>query len=53
VIQHEVPDEAEGERVHLVIMTHAAQTGEFRAACQQLNGLPSVAGPAMYYPVED
>jgi homoserine dehydrogenase len=53
VIQHEVPDEAEGQRVHLVIMAHTAQTGDFRAACEQLNRLGCVAGPAVYYPVED
>jgi homoserine dehydrogenase len=53
VIQHEVPDEAKGERVHLVIMTHTAQTGEFREACARLNRLGCVAGPAVYYPVED
>ena len=53
VIQHEVPEEAEGERVHLVIMTHGAQTGEFQTACQQLNRLGCVEGPAVYYPVED
>jgi homoserine dehydrogenase len=53
VIQHEVPDEAEGQRVHLVIMTHTAQTGDFRTACERLNRLECVAGPAVYYPVED
>ena len=30
VIQHEAPDEREGERVQLVIMTHTATTGSFR-----------------------
>jgi homoserine dehydrogenase len=53
VIQHEAPDEAEGQRVHLVIMTHTAQTGEFRAACAQLGNLGCVGGPAVYYPVGD
>jgi homoserine dehydrogenase len=53
VIQHEVPDEAEGQRVHLVIMTHTAQTGQFRAACERLNRLECVGGPAAYYPVGD
>jgi homoserine dehydrogenase len=53
VIQHEVPDEAEGERVHLVIMTHTAQTGHFRTACERLDRLECVGGPATYYPVGD
>jgi homoserine dehydrogenase len=53
VIQHEAPEDAEGERVHLVIMTHGAQTGAFRTACQRLNQLSCVASPAVYYPVED
>jgi homoserine dehydrogenase len=53
VIQHEVPDEAEGQRVHLVIMTHTAPTGQFRAACARLDRLGCVAGPGVHYPVED
>jgi homoserine dehydrogenase len=53
VIQHEVPDEAEGQRVHLVIMTHTALTGNFRAACEKLDRLSSVAGPGVHFPVED
>ncbi len=32
VIQHEAPEDHEGGRVHLVIMTHTALTGDFRAA---------------------
>lgn len=53
VIQHEAPDEEEGQLVHLVIMTHTAQTGHFRAACKQLERLAHVGGPAAYFPVED
>jgi homoserine dehydrogenase len=53
VIQHEVPDEAEGQRVHLVIMTHTAPTGQFRAACAKLDRLTCVAGPGVHYPMED
>lgn len=53
VIQHEAPDEAEGQRVHLVIMTHAAQTEQFRAACGRLDRLPFVGGPGVHFPVED
>ena len=56
VIQHEVPDLPEGreeQRAHLVIMTHTASTGHFRAACERLDKLPFLSGPAAYYPVED
>jgi homoserine dehydrogenase len=53
VIQHEAPEEPEGARVHLVIMTHTANTGQFRAACARLDGLSCVAGAGVYYPVGD
>jgi homoserine dehydrogenase len=53
VIQHEAPDEHEGERVHLVIMTHTATTGNFRAAVAGIDRLGCVAGPSVYYPVGD
>ena len=53
VIQHEAPDEAEGERVQLVIMTHTAATGPFRAAAADMGLLGCVAAPAVYYPVAD
>jgi homoserine dehydrogenase len=53
VIQHEAPDEAEGQKVQLVIMTHTSPTGKFRAACEQIGQLKSVGGPCVYYPVED
>jgi homoserine dehydrogenase len=53
VIQHEVPDLPEEQRVHLVIMTHTASTGHFRAACARLDGLTFLSAPAVYYPVED
>jgi homoserine dehydrogenase len=53
VIQHEVPDEPEGERVQLVIMTHTALTGNFRAACTRLDRLGCVAAPSVHYPVAD
>jgi len=53
VIQHEAPDEAEGERVQLVIMTHTAATGPFRAAAADMERLGCVAAPAVYYPVAD
>ena len=53
VIQHEAPEEHEGERVHLVIMTHTAPTGSFRAAVAGIDRLRCVAPPSMYYPVGD
>jgi len=53
VIQHEAPEDHEGGRVHLVIMTHTAQTGDFRAAVAELDHLDRVAPPSVYYPVGD
>jgi homoserine dehydrogenase len=53
VIQHEAPEDDEGGRVHLVIMTHAAQTGDFRAAVAEMDRLRVVAPPSVYYPVGD
>jgi homoserine dehydrogenase len=53
VIQHEMPDADEGQRVHLVIMTHTAPAGNFRAACARLNHLGCVGAPSIHYPVED
>jgi homoserine dehydrogenase len=53
VIQHEVPDEPEGERVQLVIMTHTAPTGNFRTACGRLDRLGCVTAPGVHYPVGD
>jgi homoserine dehydrogenase len=52
VIQHEAPEE-EGNRVQLVIMTHTAPTGSFRAATATLDVLGCVAAPCVYYPVGD
>ena len=53
VIQHEVPEDHEGGRVHLVIMTHTALTGDFRAAVAELDRLDCLAPPSVYYPVGD
>jgi homoserine dehydrogenase len=53
VIQHEAPEDHEGGRVHLVIMTHTALTGDFRAAVAELDRLDCVAPPSVYYPVGD
>jgi homoserine dehydrogenase len=53
VIQHEAPEEHEGEKVVLVIMTHTAPTGSFRAALTAVDRLACVAPPSVYYPVGD
>ena len=53
VIQHEALDEHEGQYVPLVIMTHAALTGDFRAAVANINRLSSTAAPGVYYAVAD
>ncbi len=52
VIQHEAPEEQDG-RVQLVIMTHTASTGNFRATAAGLDRLRCVAAPCVYYPVGD
>jgi homoserine dehydrogenase len=53
VIQHEAPEEHEGEKVVLVIMTHTASTGSFRTAVADIDRLACVVPPAAYYPVGD
>lgn len=53
VIQHEAPEDHEGDQVALVIMTHTALTGAFRAALERINRLSCVAAPSVYYPVAD
>jgi homoserine dehydrogenase len=53
VIQHEALEDHEGETVPLVIMTHTAETGEFRAALAEIDGLAWAAAPSVYFPVAD
>jgi homoserine dehydrogenase len=53
VIQHEALDEHEGDVVPLVIMTHTATTGKFRAAVTSIDRLGCVTPPSVYYPVAD
>jgi len=53
VIQHEALDGQEGQFVPLVIMTHTALTGDFRAAVAGIDALRSTAAPGVYYPVAD
>ncbi len=52
IIQHESPEEP-GVKVQLVIMSHTAPTGGFRAAVADINRLTCIAGPCVYYPVGD
>ncbi len=53
VIQHEAQEGHPEQTVPLVIMTHTAETGKFRAAVANLDRLPAVAAPAVYYSVAD
>jgi homoserine dehydrogenase len=53
VIQPEAPDGHEGDTVPLVIMTHTALTGSFRAALAAVDRLGCVTAPSVYYPVAD
>ncbi len=53
VIQHEALDDQEGDTVPLVIMTHTALTGNFRAALATIDSLGCVAPPSVYFPVAD
>lgn len=53
VIQHEGVDGPDGAVVPLIIMTHTARTGSFRATLEEFNRLPSVTAPSIYYPVGD
>jgi homoserine dehydrogenase len=53
VIQHEAPEDHEGDTVPLVIMTHTAVTGDFRNALAGIDQLHYVAAPSVYYPVAD
>ena len=53
VIQHEAQEGHPEQTVPLVIMTHSAETGKFRAAVASIDRLPGVAAPAVYYSVDD
>lgn len=53
VIQHEAPEGHEGDAVQLVIMTHAAPTGAFRAAVDEIDRLGCVAGRCVFFPAAD
>ncbi|HLW65973.1 MAG TPA: homoserine dehydrogenase [Gemmataceae bacterium] len=53
VIQHEALDEREGDIVPLVILTHTALTGRFRAAAEDISRLRGVTAPSVYFSVAD
>ena len=53
VIQHEAVEGHPDQAVPLVIMTHYAATGKFRAAIERINFLPAMAGDVVYYSVDD
>jgi homoserine dehydrogenase len=53
VIQHEAQEGHPEQTVPLVIMTHYAETGRFRAAVAGIDRLPTTAAPAVYYSVDD
>jgi homoserine dehydrogenase len=52
VVQREAGEPANGV-VPLVIMTHTAATEQFRAALAEIDRLPCVTAPSVYYPVVD
>jgi homoserine dehydrogenase len=61
VVQHETPEGEPGVlapgfptgSVPLVIVTHYAETGRFKAAVGRINRLATVAAPAVYYSMGD
>ena len=53
VIQHEAPEDHEGETVPLVIMTHTAEAGRFRRALARIDRTPGVDAPGVAYDVAD
>jgi homoserine dehydrogenase len=53
VIQHEALEELEGASVPLVLMTHTTVTVDFGATVAEIDRLPTVTAPSVYYPVAD
>jgi homoserine dehydrogenase len=55
VIQHEAIEEGNGDAkvVPLIIMTHTAATGDFLATLADIDRLPHLRPPSVYYPVGD
>jgi len=52
LVQHEAP-EGNSQAVPLVIMTHYAETGKFRAAVKAIDRLPAIRENAVSYSVDD
>ncbi len=52
MVQHEAA-ESGGTPVPLVIVTHYAETGRFKAALSKINRLSSVAAPAVFFSMGD
>jgi homoserine dehydrogenase len=52
VVQHEAAEDGGGP-VPLVIVTHYAATGRFKLALAKINGLETVAAPAVFYSMGD
>jgi homoserine dehydrogenase len=53
LIQHEAVENHSEQRVPLVIVTHYAETGKFRAAVKAIDSLLAVEAPAVAYSVDD
>jgi homoserine dehydrogenase len=54
VVQHEAPEgEGNGGPVPLVIVTHYAVTGRFKAALSKIQRLPTISAPAVYFSMGD
>ena len=53
VIQHEAVEGHPEQVVPLVIMTHTAETGQFRTAVGRIDCLSAMVQPAVYYSVDD
>ena len=53
LVQHEAPEGVPEQAVPLVIMTHYAETGKFRAAVKAIDRLPAIQQPAVSYSVDD
>ncbi|MBX9623375.1 MAG: homoserine dehydrogenase, partial [Gemmataceae bacterium] len=53
VVQHEAPEGDGDSPVPLVVVTHVAETGRFRAAVGRIDALPAVAAPAVSYSMAD
>jgi len=54
VVQHEAPEgEVNGGPVPLVIVTHYAVTGRFKAALERIKRLPTIGAPAIYFSMGD